>query len=64
MLVAEEEQLFFAKEQAEKNGQINSGFDDRANVQLILKVLDCFLLEAHAAFPLAKTPTVTEADQP
>ena len=38
MLVAEKKQLFFAKEQTEKDGKIDSGLHDGSNVQLILKI--------------------------
>ena len=55
MLVSVQIQLLFAKKKRKQNGQIYASLNNSADVQLILKIFNRFLLETHATLLLAET---------
>ena len=57
MLVSEQIQLLFAEEKRKQNGQIYASLNNGADVQLILKIFNRFLLQTHASLLLAETLT-------
>ena len=54
MLISEQIQLLFAEEKRKQNGQIYASLNNSADIQLILKIFNRFLLETHATHLLAE----------
>ena len=64
VLVGEEQPLLFAEEQVEQDVQVDPRLHQRANVQLLVELLNGLLLQAHFTVVAAEARGVAEAQEP